>query len=252
MPWLKIDDKVRTHPKIVNAGPAAAWFWFCGICYCREHLTDGYIGDGMISSLAPGVTNGKNLAARLVESGLWHRTEGGYRVHDFLEWNPSRASVLAKRSADRARKGYGSDEDSNWNLSGSDEDSNATRDARERAPAGLGLGYGSDRNESLIGRKDQISPFDEFWAAYPRKTGKEAARKAWVKLKPSAELLEIMLAALDWQRRSTQWLKDGGQFIPHPATWLNQGRWQDEPPDPNSPQLTERSARSMGAIFGTN
>ena len=41
MAWLRIDDRVRTHPKIAEAGPAAAWLWFCGICYCREHLT-GY------------------------------------------------------------------------------------------------------------------------------------------------------------------------------------------------------------------
>lgn len=45
MPWLKIDDRVRTHPKTVKAGPAASWFWFCGICYCREQ------------SLAPGITS---------------------------------------------------------------------------------------------------------------------------------------------------------------------------------------------------
>jgi hypothetical protein len=254
MPWLKIDDRVRTHPKTVKAGPAAAWFWFCGICYCREHLTDGFIGDGMISSLAPGVTSGKKLAEKLVAARLWHRVEGGYQVHDFLEWNPTRASVLKKRAEDRARKESrkddGSDADSEDFPAGIEAEISATRDARAGAPTGLGLGTGSLPDGSLIGKEDQITRFDRFWAAYPRKTGKDAARKAWNKLKPSEALLEQMLAALAWQVQQPDWLKDGGQFVPHPSTWLNQGRWQDEPRE--QPQMSERNVRSFGAIFGTN
>src|SRR5687767_7652776 len=99
MAWMRIDDRVRTHPKIVSAGPGASWFWFCGIGYCREHLTDGFIPDGMMASLCPGVglAAARNHASKLVEVRLWHRKPGGYEVHDFLEWNPSRASVIQKR-----------------------------------------------------------------------------------------------------------------------------------------------------------
>ena len=67
--------------------------------------------------------------------------------------------------------------------------------------------------------------FDEFWAAYPRKVGKAIAKKAFVKTKAP---IETLLAAIDRQRQSDQWAKDGGQYIPNPATWLNQGRWEDE------------------------
>lgn len=70
-------------------------------------------------------------------------------------------------------------------------------------------------------------PFDEFWKAYPNKTGKDAARKAFDKRKPGKQLLADMLDALEIQKQSEQWRKQGGQFIPNPATWLNQGRWQD-------------------------
>lgn len=69
--------------------------------------------------------------------------------------------------------------------------------------------------------------FEEFWKAYPVKTGKDAARKAFEKRKPDAELLSQMLSAINAQKSSAKWVKDGGQFIPNPATWLNQGRWQD-------------------------
>jgi hypothetical protein len=76
--------------------------------------------------------------------------------------------------------------------------------------------------------KTAVEGFGEFWSAYPRKVGKDAAAKAFAKRKPDAALLAAMLAAIEAQRSAEQWRRDGGQYIPHPATWLNQGRWQDE------------------------
>ena len=70
--------------------------------------------------------------------------------------------------------------------------------------------------------------FAVFWASYPRKVGKGAAMKEWMKLAPSDALTAEMVSAVQQQVQSTQWRKDGGQFIPHPRTWLSQGRWQDE------------------------
>lgn len=73
--------------------------------------------------------------------------------------------------------------------------------------------------------------FAEFWKAYPRKVGKDAARKAFEKRKPDRALLDLMLVAVAAQQKGRDWTKDGGQFIPHPSTWLNQGRWMDELPE---------------------
>lgn len=72
--------------------------------------------------------------------------------------------------------------------------------------------------------------FDDFWEVYPRHTAKENARKAWEKLNPSAELQEKIVTAVKAYAVSPQWKKDNGQFIPHPATFLNQKRWEDEVP----------------------
>lgn len=69
--------------------------------------------------------------------------------------------------------------------------------------------------------------FDVFWKAYPSKVGKDAARKAFEKRKVDDDLLAKMVAAIKLQAASEKWRKDGGQFIPNPATWINQGRWQD-------------------------
>ena len=69
--------------------------------------------------------------------------------------------------------------------------------------------------------------FRAFWEQYPNKVGKDAAFKAWKKAKHKPGLPEI-LAAIQRARGSPKWLKDGGEYIPNPATWLNQGRWADE------------------------
>ncbi len=78
--------------------------------------------------------------------------------------------------------------------------------------------------------------FEAFWGAYPRKVGKGAAEKAWGKIRPSQKLLAEMLEAIDRAKRSEQWQREGGKYIPNPATWLNQRRWEDElPPNPSGP-----------------
>jgi hypothetical protein len=77
-------------------------------------------------------------------------------------------------------------------------------------------------------RKPTSEPegFAEFWRRYPRKVAKAAALKAWRKL--NGVDLKTVLAALDVMKQSAEWQKDEGQFIPHPATWLNGRRWEDE------------------------
>lgn len=93
-----------------------------------------------------------------------------------------------------------------------------------------------------------LKRFDEFWAAYPRKIGKDAALKAFKKRKPSAELLGKMISAIENQKHSVQWNRDNGQFIPNPATWINQGRWEDElpepSPNPNTGQQPQQGSRN--------
>jgi hypothetical protein len=71
--------------------------------------------------------------------------------------------------------------------------------------------------------------FERFWVSYPNKKGKDEARKAWDKRHPSETLTDLIVAAVEQQKTWPEWTKDGGRFIPHPATWLNRGSWEDEP-----------------------
>lgn len=101
-----------------------------------------------------------------------------------------------------------------------------------------------DNNKTENKAKNPIAPcandpdwamFDRFWALYPKKKGKEQARRAWKKLDPDMELCRAMSAALKRDRNSWAWRKQSGEFIPYPATWLNGRRWEDEPSSPPPP-----------------
>ena len=70
--------------------------------------------------------------------------------------------------------------------------------------------------------------FDLFYQNYPKKVAKQAALKSWQKLKPDDDLMAQIMRGLERWKQSTDWLKDNGQYIPYPATWLNGRRWEDE------------------------
>lgn len=70
--------------------------------------------------------------------------------------------------------------------------------------------------------------FARFWTAYPRRVAKKDARKAWAQLNPSPELVERILAALEWQAPAYQWDGDKVDYCPYPASWLHSERWTDE------------------------
>lgn len=73
----------------------------------------------------------------------------------------------------------------------------------------------------------QDGDFEAFWEEYPRKQGKGAAERAFKKIQVTPDLTARIIGAIRQHKRSRDWLKDDGQYIPHPATWLNQRRWED-------------------------
>lgn len=70
--------------------------------------------------------------------------------------------------------------------------------------------------------------FNRFWTVYPKKVAKQDSLKAWKRIRPNEELIGRILSAVKAQLSSEQWIKDNGQYIPNPATWLNRGQWDDE------------------------
>ena len=102
--------------------------------------------------------------------------------------------------------------------------------------------YKHKQNININNKKEKINKkekvlvlFERFWEAYPKKTAKLEAEKAFIKLNVNDGLLDTMLTALE--KQSSQWQQV--QYIPYPATWLNGKRWNDELEPINTNKLPE-------------
>ena len=93
-----------------------------------------------------------------------------------------------------------------------------------------------NKSKEKVQEKEKL--FERFWTAYPRKVAKQTAMRAFEKIDPDEAMLETMIAAIGKWKMTDQWNEAGGQFIPHPATWLNQRRWEDELPKPGKTKPT--------------
>lgn len=97
----------------------------------------------------------------------------------------------------------------------------------ERVSKGYPKGIQRDKDKDKDKDQDQDKDiFTDFWAAYPRKVGKGASRKSFEKLPDKARIVD---AARRYSDAVSQWPKDDLKFVPNPATWLNQGRFDDDP-----------------------
>lgn len=106
-----------------------------------------------------------------------------------------------------------------------------------------------DIDKELDKDKEDIYPFDEFWSAYPKKKAKEAARKAWVKLKPDETLGKAIIQAVIESAKTKDWLKENGKYIPYPATYLNGKRWEDERNESNGQNTGNTRKVQYGTVL---
>lgn len=110
--WSRLDDDLLTHPKLYEAahilggeygGVAALGFYSMALMYANKHLTDGFLPKSVVSTL-PHAKNPLRIADALTRVGLFDKAEGGYRIHDFHDHNPSAVDIKRKRREDKRRK----------------------------------------------------------------------------------------------------------------------------------------------------
>jgi hypothetical protein len=82
--------------------------------------------------------------------------------------------------------------------------------------------------DSLNTDSREAGEFEVFWKTYPKKKNKGQAEKVWERLKPNTDLKEKILKKVEETKKSQDWIKDRGKWIPYPATWLNAKGWEDE------------------------
>jgi len=93
---------------------------------------------------------------------------------------------------------------------------------------------------------NNVDDFDSFWKFYPRKAGKDAARKAWEKLRPEIPIIKMIADNVRERVEKGEWRKDNQSFILHASTYLNQKRWEDEVIDQHT--QTRTNPDSMKSI----
>ena len=115
MVWVKLDDQFPQHPKVVQVGPLGIAMQVAGLCYCSRFLTDGFIPASAVptfmdfSELDEHAFNGFGnvcwkAVGKLLDAGMWEKAEGGYQIHDYLAYQPSRAKAMEERESNRIRQ----------------------------------------------------------------------------------------------------------------------------------------------------
>lgn len=122
MVWVRLDEQFARSPKVVKAGPLGMAMQVAALCYCNDLLTDGFVPRSVAATLLDldglamnvwaspeGFGGGEDAAwedivGALVDAEMWCQIEGGWQIHDYLEYQPSREKVLSDRSAAAERR----------------------------------------------------------------------------------------------------------------------------------------------------
>lgn len=130
MPWIRLDDHFDENPKIASVGPLGLALWVTGLAYCNRNLTDGFIpwaiarnlvswefmaaegeaveriatttDTGDDSHVSAWTVGSGAIIGLLIEAGLWEHVPGGYRIHDYADFQPTKAQVEAERTQKQA------------------------------------------------------------------------------------------------------------------------------------------------------
>lgn len=217
MDWLKVEVDTPDKPEclalaaLLKVAPAEA-FGRCFLAWrwAQAHTVDGVIR-GVTAELLDSIAGLPGFAQALAEVGWLRLRFNRLEFPNFCRHmgNGAKARALAgrRKQAERSRRA---------------RDAGVTREEKKR-----------EEKKKATPLPPEGGAFARFWEAYPSKTGKKAARKSWDRLKPDDALLAVMLDAIARQKTWRRWLEG---HVPNPATWLNQGRWEDEPPPQGVPQ----------------
>lgn len=237
--WFRVDDGFHSSRKLHKIPKrqrfAAAGLWAIAGSWAMHELTDGHIPNSMIAMWGPP----PSAAESLVNAGLWERTRDGFDFRNWAEYQASRDDMEAEREASRLRKQASRTrlkQQKMRNHAEHEEVSHVTgHDVTDPSHGGVTAPIPFHTIPSL--KKDSSSTdeeFDRWYALYPRKEAKTAARKAFAKARKSVDM-DTLITSLERYVASVKG-KDR-QYIALPATWLNAGRWDDEYPAPSQASL---------------
>lgn len=158
------------------------------------------------------------------------RVEAGKKGGLAKQANRSKSKQTVANVANDSKRSYkdkDKEEDKDKDEEEDEEEKKPAIAGKEKTAAAVSARAGEDRQARQAEKAEEERLFDAFWAAYPRKQGKQDALKAFHALKPDAKTVGVMLQAIQQQKNSQQW-RESERFIPLPATWIRGKRWEDE------------------------
>ena len=277
MSWIQVHQTLKDHRKLFDAADELEIspphmmgllisFWLWALDNAPTGKLDG-ITHRMIARAAQYEGDAEKLAAALIRAGWLDENEDGeLEIHDWYEYagklidQRKAEKERSQRRRDAAAAAAGENADDQQTASGQPKKGRKKAAGRvdqsrvDKSTDGTTPPSPSDEG-SDGGTKSLVEArFLEFWKAYPKKTGKQYALKAWNKIKPTAELHERIMQAVDAQKRSDQWRRENGRYIPNPSTWLNGGYWDNEEVNEGAenqrdPEQPDSSGRDWGKGF---
>lgn len=218
MAWFKVDDKLHSSRKLLKIPRryrlACLGLWTLAGSWSADQETDGLVPDHMIEEWGASQT----LVDWLVKVDLWLAVPDGSQFKNWMEYQPTRAENEGKREKNREKMRHWRERKrvTGEGVTGLQDGSNQVVTSPPTRPV---------PTRPLKDSSKSDEEFDQWYAGYPRKEAKAAARKAFAKARKSADM-DTLMAALGRYVDSVKG-KDR-QFIALPASWLNAGRWEDE------------------------
>lgn len=161
MGWIRLDQGFPEHPKVLAAGEDAAWLFVCMIAYSNRFETDGFVTERALRSISKR-RNPVSLCTILASVGLLEIVSGGYLIHDYLDYQPSRSEAESRRSGARERmaKVRARSQDVRANFAGtSGERSQELRSTRSGPVRSVPMSSSSSTGSSAVGPDlDEVSP----------------------------------------------------------------------------------------------
>ena len=218
MRWLNLELTTLRSEEYLGADPVQRATWLNLLAYCADQENGGVVKDckswgGRRWLQLVGVTSDEVL----LDCDLCEWKNDSLHVWKY----PKAKEIEVRQKREHGKKGGRPPKTKGDKPDGSPDGKpdGSILQKRNWNRKGKGNRKGKEGN-------NYTEDFDLFWEAYPKKSGKGGAFKAFnsAKLPPINELVAI----LKKHTEQVQWTKDGGQFIPNPQTWLNQSRWEDE------------------------
>lgn len=247
MVWFRIDDGFYDHPKVWDASDSAIALWTRAGSWAARNLTDGFVPSGLLARFcgAP-----EQASRELVDRGLWTPARGGFRYHDWDEYNPDSDTVRQKRDDAKIRmRNLRARRREEPIIAGGDgngsreQPANVPRTNRERSrevrhppvrdprpDPSLKESSNEDSSSPPVRRKTPTArgdpDFEAFYTTYPKRVGRKAAESAWLKAIKDTDPAAITAGA---KRYADERRGENPQYTKQPSTWLNQGCWEDDP-----------------------